>query len=249
MMDVRRASRGAILAEEFRSKTLRHLLLILGLLAGGTLLFSLVDGQSLADSLYFIVMVMTLIGANNPHTVAGELVGIVVAAISVVIVLSFLTQVLGPATVEAYREHRSRRVSRMENHVVVCGFSDTAQALVNRLPKEEILVVVKDRPTHDALSERGMAVLLGDYETLEVLRRAGVPTCRAVVAASPVDSENAFICLTVKRLARHVPVYATVSSQENVEKLEEVKADHIISPALLSADAILKGLGAARAAT
>ena len=237
-----RVVRDEELLKELRSRVLSHVYVIFAVVIGGTIAFSLVDGQSLMDSFYFIIMVMTLIGANNPHSVGGELIGIVVALISVIVILSFLTQVLGPAALDLYREHRARRASRMENHVVICGSSDTARVLLNSLPKEEVLVVVKDKPTYDAISEKGLTVLLGDYETAEVLRRAGVARCRALVAASLEDSENAFICLTSKKIAERVPVFATVTSQENMEKLQEVKADRIISPALLSAEAILKGL-------
>lgn len=234
----------AYIPRELRSKTLVHLAAILVLVVAGTAVFAVVDGQSLGSSLYFIVMVMTLIGAANPNTFAGELVGIVVAVLAVGVLLSFMTQILGPAALTAYWEgHRVRKASRMKNHIVVCGYSDTARVLLKNLPKDQVLVVVKDKPTVDALTEQGAAALQGDYETVEVLRRAGVAESRAVVAASIEDSENAFICLTAKQLARSVPVYATVSSQENVEKLREVHADHIISPALLSAEAILKGLG------
>ena len=230
---------------ELRSKSFQHLAAILVLIAAGTAVFAVVDGQSLGSSFYFIVMVMTLIGAANPNTFAGELIGIVVAVLSVGIILSFMTQILGPAALTAYWEgHRVRKASRMKNHIVLCGFSDTARVLLDHLPKDQVLVVVKDKPTADALAERGAAAIQGDYETTEVLRRAGVAESRAVIAASPEDSENAFICLTSKKIAGHVPVFATASSQENLEKLREVKADHIISPALLSADAILKGLGA-----
>lgn len=229
---------------ELRSKTFVHLAAILVLVVGGTLVFALVDNQSLGSAFYFIVMVMTLIGAANPNTFGGEIVGIVVAVLSVGIILSFMTQILGPAALSAYWEaHRLRKASRMKNHIVLCGFSDTARVLLNHLPKDEVLVVVKDKPTADALVERGAVALLGDYETVDVLRRAGVAESRAVIAASPEDSENAFICLTSKKIAGGVPVFATVSSQENLEKLREVRADHIISPALLSADAILKSLG------
>jgi voltage-gated potassium channel len=231
---------------ELRSKAVSHLLAILVIVVAGTLVFALVDGQSLGSSFYFIVMVMTLIGAANPNSFAGELVGIVVAVLAVGVILSFMTQILGPAALTAYWEgHRVRKASRMKNHIVLCGYSDTARVLLNNLPKDQVLVVVRDKPTADALTEQGAAAIQGDYETGEVLRKAGVPESRAVIAASPEDSENAFICLTSKRIARGVPVYATVSSQENLEKLREVKADHIISPALLSAEAILKSLGAA----
>lgn len=235
----------ARLPAELRSKTVLHLVVILAVVVAGTLAFAAVDGQSLADSFYFIIMVMTLIGAANPHTFAGELVGIVVAVVSVGVILSLMTQVLGPAALTAYWEgHRLRRVSRMKNHIVLCGSSDTARVLLRRLPKDQVVAVVKDKATYDALTEAGVPALQGDYETAEVLRRAGVAECRAVIAASEQDSENAFVCLTAKGIAPTAPVFVTVSSQENADKLREVKADHIISPALLSADAILKGLAA-----
>ncbi len=241
----RRLNPLAYIPRELRSKAVTHLAAILLLVLVGTLVFAWVDGQSLGSALYFIVMVMTLIGAANPNTFAGELVGIVVAVLAVGVILSFMTQILGPAALTAYWEgHRVRKASRMKNHIVLCGSSDTARVLLRQLPKDEVLVVVKDKATADALAERGSAALQGDYETLEVLRKAGVEACRAVIAASSVDSENAFICLTSKQIARQVPVFATVSSQENLEKLREVKADQIISPAILSADAILRGLGA-----
>ncbi len=233
----------AHLPVELRSKTVAHLAVVLAVVVVGTLVFAAVDGQSLADSFYFIVMVITLIGAANPHTFAGELVGIAVAVVSVGVLLSLMTQVLGPAALTAYWEgHRLRRVSRMKNHIVLCGSSDTARVLLRRLAKDQVLAVVQDKPTYDALNEAGVAVLLGDYQTADVLRKAGVAECRAVIAASEEDSENAFVCLTAKAIARDIPVFVTVSSQENADKLKEVRADHIISPALLSADAILKGL-------
>ena len=246
----RRLNPLAYIPGELRSKAATHLAAILLLVLVGTLLFAWVDGQSLGSALYFIVMVMTLIGAANPNTFAGELVGIVVAVLAVGVILSFMTQILGPAALTAYWEgHRVRKASRMKNHIVLCGYSDTARVLLKNLPKDQVLVVVKDKAVVDALAEQGAAALQGDYESAEVLRRAGVADCRAVIAASPEDSENAFICLTAKQIARDVPVFATVSSQENLDKLREVKADHIISPALLSAEAILKSLsGSAQSA-
>ncbi len=82
----------------------------------------------------------------------------------------------------------------------------------------------------------------GDDTSAEALGRAGVARCRVVIAVSPLDTENAFVCLNFKKLAPNVPVIVTVSSQENKEKLDEVGADHIISPAFLSAKSILEAL-------
>ena len=234
----------AYLPRELRSKTLLHVAVILATVAVGTIAYALVDGASLGDSFYFVVMVMTLIGANNPRTFGGDLVGIAVAVVSVGVLLSFLTQVLGPAALaQDWERFKVRKAKRMKNHIVLCGYSDTARVLLERLPKDEVLVVVKDPALAESLSARGYPAIAGNYETAEALRRAGVEESRAVVAASPEDSENAFVALTAKIVAPGVPVFATVSSEENVDKLKAARADRIISPALLSAAAILESLG------
>ncbi len=246
--DPRRLLPRRYIPEELGAKTRLHVFAIVLTLVVATLLFAWAEDYPVLDSLYFIVMVMTLIGANfTPVTVAGKAIAIVVAVISVGVILSFMTQVLGPAALTEYWEKlKTRKVSRMKNHVVVCGFSDTAKALLSRLPRDQVLLVVKDKAVSESLASAGVTVLHGDYETMEVLSRAGVAECRAVVAASTEDSENAFVCLTSKRLAPNVPVIATVSSQENLQKLKDVRADHIISPAILSADAIVGSLGPSR---
>jgi voltage-gated potassium channel len=164
-----------------------------------------------------------------------------------------MTQILGPAAFAQYREGlRVRKARRMKDHIILCGDSDTARVLLERLPKDHLLIVAKDKARAESLTASGFAVVAGDYETAEALRLAGVETSRAVIAASVEDSENAFVCLTAKALAPNVPVLATASSKENLDKLRAVRADHIVSPALLSAAEIIRTLapvGAARGAS
>lgn len=234
----------SFLPKELRSKTLLHVGAILATVLVGTFVFATVDGEGLGDSFYYVVLVMTLIGAQNPHTFAGEIVGVVIAVISVAVLVSFIAQVLGPAALAQYWEgHRFRKASRMKDHVVLCGYSATARALIERMPKDRLVVVVKDKAIADSLTVTGIAAIAADYETADALRKAGVGDSCAVIAASLEDSENAFVCLTSKQLAPSVPVLAMVSSEENATKLEEVHADHIISPAVLGATEFLKALG------
>ena len=235
----------AYLPAELRSKTLLHVAAVLATVVLGTIVFSFVDQESLGDSLYFIVMVMTLIGAQTPRTFAGEVVGIVVAIVSVGVLVSFLAQILGPAALAQYWEGlRVRKARRMKDHIILCGDSDTARVLLEKLPKDHLLIVAKDKARAESLIESGFAVVAGAYETADYLRRAGIETSRAVIAASFEDSENAFVCLTAKSLAPHVTVLATASNEENLDKLRAVRADHIVSPALLSAAEILRTLAA-----
>lgn len=235
----------SIVPKELRSTTIYHILVVVTTLVAASVLFSVLEGYPLGNSFYFIILLMTLIGANyTPHTLGGLVLASALAVFSVGIILSFLGQVLGPVAVNHYLVGlKTRRVSRMENHVVICGFSDIAKVLLHNLPKGEVLFVVKEGELVDYLASQGVAAVLGDYVSSEALGKAGVARSRAVIAISPVDAENAFVCLTAKKLAPQVPVIATASSEENMEKLDEVGADHIISPAVLSAKSILDALG------
>ncbi len=237
-----------VLRDEIRSATVKHLLVIVLTVAVGTVAFSSLEGVPIDQSFYVIVLLMTLIGANyTPHSLGGILLSTALAVVSVGIILSFFTQVLAPLSLEFYWTGlKARRLSRMENHIVVCGYSNTAKVLLDRVPKNELLFVVKDPALAKELADQGVAIIEGDYETAEILRKAGVPRSRAVIALSSDDADNAFVCLTAKKLAPGVPVIATVSSEENKEKLNEVGADTIISPALLSASAIVDALRLAR---
>ncbi len=234
------------LPRELRSSiTLAHLAAVVAVAIGSTAAFSAIEGWPPDQSFYFVILLMTLVGANvSPLTPAGLVLASVLAILSVGIIVSFIAQVLGPLSLRVYRTNlRSWRLSRMKNHVIMCGYSDTAKVLANRLPRADLLAIVKDQDTSDHLATQGIAVVVGDYTTADVLRRAGIAESRAVIAVSPMDAENAFVCLTAKRLAPRVPVIATVTSEENQEKLNDVGADRIISPALLSADSILRALG------
>src|SRR5207245_5339729 len=136
---------------DLRRTTLFHLLAILGAVLIGAISFSWIEHYPLAESFFFVIMVMTLIGASyTPQTLAGLVLASALALLSVGIFLSFTAQVLGPITLEFYwKGLKARGVSRMEHHIVVCGFSDVAKVLLNRLPKDDVLFVVKDEDAMD----------------------------------------------------------------------------------------------------
>lgn len=236
-----------VLPRDLRSSAILHGLVIAAVVVAFSATFSGVEGWPLGQSAYYVILLMTLIGAPfGPASAGGILLAAVLALVSVGLLISVFTNLVGPLALHAYWTRlRARWVSRMKDHVVICGYSDTAKVLLNRLPTKDVLVVVRDQEAADHVAARGVAVLRGDCTTAEVLRRAGVEEARAVVAVSPSDAENAFTCLTAKKLAPRVAVIATVASEENEDKLEEVGADRIISPAILSATAIQQALGGA----
>jgi voltage-gated potassium channel len=215
----------------------------------GSVIYAWLENIKFIDSLYAVVMITTLVGSNrDPETVKGKLFLMVLALTSAGVFLSLVAQVFGPALAASlYREWRMKKSVESDGHVIVCGMSQTARSLLARIKDREVVVLVKDEKDGVEPSDEGFTVIAGDFTTKKVLEQAGVARAAFVICAADEDAENAFACLAAKLVNPKVRVLARITVEENREKLEEVGADVIVSPARLAAEALLSGLDQAGA--
>jgi len=231
-----------------------HAVLVLAMLVSGSVVYSAIEQIEFIDGLYTVVMITTLIGSNrDPHTLAGKLFLMALALTSAGVFLSLVVQVFGPAfAASIYKEWRMKKSVESDGHIIICGMTGTARSLLPRLKgadaSREVVVCVRDEKEGAEAAEEGYTVLAGDFTTKKVLEQAGVHRADFLICASDDDAENAFACLSAKLMNPRVHVLARVSVEENREKLEEVGADVIVSPAVLAAEAILRGLASAKSA-
>jgi len=139
--------------ERHLRRILRKLMLLLiaivVVLVGGAFIYWWIEpGISLLDSLYNVVMLMTAIGSSrDPTTVAGKWFNIFLSLFSVAMLISVVTQIgqliLRREFITVLSDWRHKH---MKNHTIVCGVSHTTHELLNRLPIESLVVLVK---THD----------------------------------------------------------------------------------------------------
>jgi voltage-gated potassium channel len=221
-----------------------HAFVVLTMLVSGSLIYSKVEGLSFLDSLYSVVMITTLVGSNrDPQTTAGKIFLMMLALTSAGVFLSLVAQVFGPALAASLlQEWRMKQTVEADDHVILCGMSHTAKALLHRLAGKPVVILVHDERDGAIPTDEGFTVIAGDFTTKKLLEQAGIGRASVLIAASDDDAENAFACLTAKLLNPKVRVVARVGVEENREKLEEVGADVIVSPSVLAADAILRGL-------
>jgi voltage-gated potassium channel len=237
---------------------LRHILRKLGLLfvvvvvvvIGGALIYSWLErdpktGENLPflDSLYSVVMLMTAIGSSrDPQTVAGKWFNIVLSMFSVAMLISVMTQI-GQLLLrrEFLTVLSDWRHTTMKDHTIICGISHTSNELLNRLPVDKVIVLVKTHEeAHRLQHERhGLQVHICDITSSAALKKAGIESAALLIAASESDADNAFACLTSKHLNKTLKVITRMSRTENREKMEEVGSDAIISPAELAANAVM----------
>ena len=119
----------------------------------------------------------------------------------------------------------------MTDHVILCGFSERAEALVEELDARGVETVITE-PDRDAALERyedGYGVVNAAPDTTEGLQAANITAARAVVA-DVSDEMDTSIVLTAKELAATIRV-VTVAEKPNHARYHELAgADEVLSP-------------------
>jgi len=201
------------------------------------------DGVSTPlDAFYFTLVTGSTVGYGDitPNSAVGELFALSVLLVTV----SSFAVVLGVVFTPLIEARFSKALGRMteeqldvlDNHVLVLGFGDLTEPILEELStKADILVVVPDEERSRRLSDRGYTVLTDDPSDEEAQYRGRVEVAKAVVAATNNDAEDALAILTARQLNPEVTIVAAATQRENVNKLKRAGADTVISPAALGA--------------
>ncbi len=195
---------------------------------------------SLVDAAYFTIVTASTVGYGDATALSprARLFAISLVVIGTASFALALGSVLGPA-IEA---RLSRALGTMtdtqyellEDHVVVLGYGDLTEPLVEELDSSvEFVVVTDDQDRAAELRSRDINVLSGDPSDEEPLHAVGIEHARAVVVATNDDAEDAFAILTARELNPQVRIVAAATIRENEVKLRRAGADAVISPAVL----------------
>lgn len=228
------------------SPPLRRLALSLAgfvlLIVVSTVGYVVLSDVSFFDALYFTVITLTQVGYEEsvPLTTAGRWFTIVVALVGVILLtLAFITGldyvVEGHLARVLGRRRRDRRLKRMHNHTIVCGFGQVGRHVTAPLADErEQVVVVDPDPDRIAMAQaQGFTVVEGDASKEEVLRLAGAERARSLVACAHDDADNVLISLTARGVGPDLFIVARVKNDENEQKARRAGADRVIAPAAI----------------
>ena len=216
-----------------------------GALAYGTLgtyaLREEFDGvETLLDAFYFTLVTASTVGFGDA-TAQPEAQGARLFALSVLLVgtSSFavaLGALLGPAIqarfTTALGKMTDTDLDTLDDHVLVLGYGDLTQAIVQDLDGRVPFVIVS-RSDHEGLAERGYPRLRADPSEDQPLIRAGLERARAVVVATESDAQDALCILTARHLNPEIHIVSAATDRNNVAKLERAGADVVISPATI----------------
>ena len=208
----------------------------------GTLGFHLVEGWSLADSLYVTVQTLTTVGYGDipPRSGTGRLFAVVVMLIGaggVALAISTIVQsVVKWELVSTFGQRRlTRKMSKLRDHYIICGSGRVGSHLIRDLQSanESFVVIENDQQRAAEFSQRGINVLVSDATLEESLRAVGVEHARGLAACLPNDADNVYVVLTARDLNPKLRIVARAAEEQAEAKLLRAGANHVVAPTII----------------
>lgn len=196
--------------------------------------------DTLTDAFYYTLVTASTVGYGDvtPQSEAATLFGMSVVVIGTASFAIALGSLLGPAIEKRFSEvlgnMSEAQLDLLENHVVVLGYGDLTEPILEELiDATEFVVVTPDQEKAARLQQRDISVLTDDPSDEAPLERVGIDGAQAVVAATNDDAQDALSILTARAMNPDINIVAAATDRENAEKLRRAGADTVISPAVI----------------
>lgn len=228
----------AVLSSVYQSRILYSLILLSLTAVAGTLGYQALEGWSWMDGLYMTIITMTTVGYGETHdlTRTGMVFTMILVVTSIGIAGYAISTVAGYVVEgEFNRIFRSRRmdkrISKLNNHVILCGAGRIGREIAGELYKTLTPFLIIE-PNPEVLNQipflDEVPYLQEDATRDETLRRAGVDRARGLLATLSDDQANVFLVLSVRALNPKLRIIARLANDENRKKLLRAGADDVV---------------------
>jgi len=205
----------------------------------GTVMYVLLEGWSVVDSLYMTVITIATVGFGEVRELSdgGRVFTIILIFLGVGLatyaISNAVSLALGPLLWESIRERRiNQRIQTMENHFIVCGYGRMGRQIRRDLEArgEQFVLVDTDSDIANELTAENIPHVVGDATRDEILLSAGIERARGLVSALSDDASNVMTVLTARELNPKLFVVARVVHAESESKLRRAGANRVINP-------------------
>jgi voltage-gated potassium channel len=221
------------------------LILVLCIIAYGTLGFHFIEGQPWIVSFYWTFVTIGTVGYGDysPETTLGMFftvsliilgIGTFALAVESLVNLIFKRQqmkIMGLINVE-----RSK-------HVVICGWTESTVECIKEIGKEsEVFVLDEEEEIRKNALNNGANFVHGDPTRIKDLEKANVKGAQAVIVDMDSDSRTIHCILSIRKLDQKVRVVAEAQRYENIEQIKLAGANQVISPFVISGRLMYKSI-------
>jgi voltage-gated potassium channel len=193
--------------------------------------------ETWGDAVYFVLVTIATVGYGDitPATPEAKWFSLTVILFGT----GAFTAAIGALVVPAIEKRMASAFGNMtpsgltilEDHVLVLGYSDITESLLEEITgQRDVVVVTSDADGASGLDDKGINVLTADPTDEQALRNANIDSADGVVVGTRDDAQDVLAILAAKQVSPDIHIVAAANEQHNVSKLKEVGADHVISP-------------------
>jgi len=192
----------------------------------------------LYDAIYWAIVTISTVGYGDitPHTIGGRLVAIALI-ISGIGALSFFTSIIVAAFNEKMHVLRENRTYAELNHyhqfIIICGFGRVGQEVAKQLTqdKRQFIIIDKNKENVKRAHNKNILAIHDDASNNKVLLNAGINQgATTILCTTGSDVANVYITLSSRYLNAKIKIISRANLKENIKKLIQAGANHVIQP-------------------
>ena len=226
-----------------KQTNLRHAYYTLGLLLTvviiGTLGYKML-GFTVSEAIYQTIITIATVGFEEVHPL--DTTGMWFTSILVIFsigIFAYAVTTLTRFIVEGvfrntYKDTKvKRKINRISNHVVICGYGRNGKQAVTELLDHNVPTVIIEKDPEIVQTLREMPDMLyveGDANDEEILKQANLQEARAMITTLPVDADNLFVVLTAREINPELKIISRASIDHSDIKLKRAGATNVIMP-------------------
>lgn len=216
------------------SLTLALAITILG--TGG---YMVIEGWGISDALYMAVITLGTVGFREIHQVSDMgrwftivliITGVGTLSYTAGSIVDFMVQ--GRIMNIMGRRRVDKKIARLKNHYIVCGYGRIGRVLCRHLRERPVPVVVVEKSSElvPSMESDGVLFLNADAADEANLQKVGIQDAAGLVAVLGTDADNVFLILTARQLSRDLYIVSRASKDQAKAKLRAAGANRVESP-------------------
>ena len=223
-----------------KNKTgLKGILVIIIIFAYGILGSYYIMNLNINNSIYYTIITIATVGYGDiiPVTPLEKLFSTSLALTGIGLIAYIFTIIITSFEENLHDirsgRHMEKRLAKMEDHYILCGFGRVGTAVYEELMKrnQKVIIIEKNEDKLEDIEETENVVPFNANATEDkTLKKLNIDKSLGVIVTTGSDVDNLFIVLTTREMNKDAWIISRASKKENIKRLKHAGANKVISP-------------------
>lgn len=223
---------------------LNYLFIIAGLLSitvtVGVFGFMFIEKFNFVDAFYMTIITVSTVGFGEirPLTSSGRIFASFLILSNIGIFAYSISNLASFIISGEYKQivkdlMIGRKIDKMKNHIIVCGYGRYGRSVVEHLVNQKIPCVLIEQNLEkiDKIRKNKEVIVLdGDATDENTLQEAGISSARALITTLPKDSSNVYTILSARHLNPSLRIISRANEASSKKNLIKAGANEVLIP-------------------